>query len=117
MTTFTSDRLTINVDGTSLSTSSNHAWTDPIIGLRLNYDFNKNWEVIGAADIGGTNFNNHKSININGYVGYTLSSAPCVSFYLGYRWLDQHYETGSGVDYFLWNMKLFGPVLGVNFRV
>lgn len=112
----TTNDVSIDVRNTNLSVSNNHTWTDPIIGMRLDYAFNKYWQIIGAADIGGTNFNTHKSYNLNAFIGYTpYKSMPYFTFYLGYRWLNQHYETGSGINYFLWNMKLFGPILGFNF--
>lgn len=105
----------LTIQDFNINASNNHTWTDPIIGLRLDYDFNRNWLLILAADIGGTNFNNHKSCNLNGYIGYKSSSIRWLSGYLGYRWLNQHYSTGSGTNYFLWNMKLFGPALGIMF--
>jgi hypothetical protein len=112
----TSNNTTVSITTPSLSAKSNHSWTDPIIGLRGDYNFNCNWQIILAGDVGGTNFNNHKSANFNGFIGYSPSSMQFFSAYLGYRWLDQHYATGTGIKYFLWNMHLFGPVLGIAFR-
>ena len=36
-------------------------------------------------------------------------------FIAGYRALDQDYETGSGASRFKYDMRLAGPVLGINF--
>lgn len=113
---YTLNDASIDVISPSLSASNNVNWTDPIIGARLLYNINKHWSTKFAADIGGTNFNNHKSYNLNALIGYNPSnSSELFNIYLGYRLLYQHYETGSGASLFVWKMHLFGPVLGFAF--
>lgn len=93
-------------------------WTDPIVGLKLTYVATKAWSAILSGDIGGRNGSTQYSYNVFGVVGYQPQTIlKCTKFYLGYRILDQHYETGSGRKFFDWNMKLFGPVIGVDFRL
>ncbi|MBA3662453.1 MAG: hypothetical protein H0W64_12040 [Gammaproteobacteria bacterium] len=107
-------RLTI----ASLAGSNNQSWTDPLIGMRLNYDINQNWVTLFAGDIGGKNTSTQYSYDLHAFVGYKPSSCALrqTSFYLGYRYLYQHYDRGEGLTRFEWNMRLFGPVLGVNFN-
>lgn len=102
----------------NLRGSISQGWVDPIIGTRLLFDFTKAWHLTLAGDIGGVNTNNHYSYNLFGVVGYKPQTMwKNTTWYLGYRLLDQHYITGSGLNYFNWNMKLFGPLVGVSFAL
>lgn len=110
----TTNNATVSLVNTNLSANNSENWTDPIIGARLNYHFNTKWDIILAADIGGTNFNNQKSYNLNGLIAYSPTKrATWATIYLGYRLLYQNYATGSGSNYFLWKMHMFGPLLGL----
>lgn len=108
---YTLNNSSVSVLNTNLSASNDQHWTDPIVGGRLRY-INNNWRATFAGDIGGTNFNNDKSFNIVGLIGYNPQSLKLITFYAGYRLLYQKYITGSGLDYFAWNMRLFGPIIG-----
>ncbi len=90
-------------------------WTDPVIGMRMDYDFNRCWGSQLVADVGGTNTSTHYSYSAGAFVSYQNPMWQHVKAYLGYRFLQQHYETGSGLNFYDWNMKLFGPVAGVGF--
>lgn len=102
----------------SASAKDNQNWTDPIVGLTLHYHFNKNWFVKLAGDVGGTSSSSDYSYDLLGLIGYTPSRASLssTSFYLGYNNLYQKYQTGSGLSYFNWDMRLFGPVVGFDMR-
>ena len=107
--------VTLNTPLSSLRATDNQHWTDPILGLKLLYNFTRAWSILLAGDLGGTNANDHYSYNVVGLLGYSPQTIfTNTTAYLGYRLLDQHYETGSGSSAFNWNMKLFGPVLGVS---
>lgn len=111
---FTRNNAGIKISNLGFDADNNQNWTDPILGSRIRY-INNGWRVILAADIGGTNFNSNKSLNLNGLVGYNPQTLQNWAFYLGYRYLYQKYSTGQGSDYFLWNMRLFGPMLGLSY--
>lgn len=112
---YTLNNTTLNVLG--LSVSNNQNWTDPIIGGRLRFIFNKAWHAMLSGDVGGTNFNNQKSYNLIGLIGYKPQTMmKNTTFYLGYRLLHQKYINGSGTNRFVWNMNLFGPMAGVAFE-
>lgn len=107
----------VNIKVASFSVSDNQNWYDPIVGARLRYVFNPQWFAIIAADVGGTNFSDHNSYNLNGFIGYRPQSVlKNTTFYVGYRMLYQNYLTGSGANCFQWDMRLFGPVVGVSFQ-
>lgn len=116
-------RYTTNDTRLNLSTPSldptiinNQYWTDPIVGARLVLKVCNAWTAILAGDVGGTNASTQHSYNVIGLVGYTTQSVMSnTTIYVGYRLLDQLYKDGSGSRAFVWNMKLFGPVLGVSF--
>lgn len=113
---YTGNDTTINVNTSSLSESvtSNQYWTDPIMGARLNFVFTKAWSAIVSADIGGTNASSQYSYNLEALLGYSPQTHwTNTSLYVGYRLLDQHYATGSGLNYYQWKMKLYGPMLGI----
>jgi hypothetical protein len=114
---YTIDKASIKILNTNIYAKRHVDWVDPIIGARLLYNLNKHWSANAAADIGGTNFNNHKSYDLYGLIGYNPSNtSDLFTLYLGYRLLYQHYATGSGIDLFVWKMHLAGPVLGFAFR-
>lgn len=111
---YTSSDNTLKIAGFSFS--ENRAWVDPIIGTRLRLDFNRCWLALFAADVGGINLATQKSYDLNAFLGYKPQTVLTNStWYAGYRVLYQDYVTGSGVSKYVWDMRLFGPVLGVSF--
>ena len=114
---YTFDNVALKLE-TLPTAHSNQDWTDIIAGLRVRDDLNARWVVSLAGDLGGKNVHTQYSTNVVGLLGYKPASKSFSNstFYLGYRYLHQHYVHGSGIDYFDWNMHLFGPLLGVNFN-
>lgn len=108
--------LTVNTPFGSIRSSDDQHWTDPIIGARLNFDLTPSWRLNFAGDIGGTNAASDYSYDLWGLVGFKPQTVlKSTTWYLGYRYLFQHYSTGSSSNYFLWHMKLNGPLVGVSF--
>ena len=107
-------QATLNVPGVQVTSNLNEYWTDPIIGLRFNYDITHAWKLMLSGDVGGTNASSHYSYNAFGTIGYSPQTVwTNTTIYLGYRLLDQHYTTGTGLSRFDWNMKIFGPLVGL----
>ncbi|MBI5447263.1 MAG: hypothetical protein HY939_00860 [Gammaproteobacteria bacterium] len=98
----------------SVSASENQSWTDPLIGVRFSYLINPRWSLVLGGNVGGTNMSTDTSYELTGLVGYHPASYATV--YLGYHDLYQKYSTGQGLNEFDWQMRIFGPVLGVAFR-
>lgn len=92
--------------------AKNVNWTDPLIGLRLDYLFMTNWLASLSGDIGGINGSTHYSYSWAALLGYQPKHLCHLKFYLGYRLLDQRYQTGHSRSFYDWNMKLSGPILG-----
>ncbi|MDX1900744.1 MAG: hypothetical protein SFW66_01910 [Gammaproteobacteria bacterium] len=110
---YTLNNSTLKLNNSSFSKNVN--WTDPVIGLRFDYAFNKKWTALLIGDIGGTNASTHYSYSAGAFLGYQSLSWQHVKLYLGYRILGQHYQTGSGRSFYDWDMKLYGPLLGIGF--
>jgi hypothetical protein len=108
---YTLNNTTVNISHFGVSDNVN--WTDPVIGLRLTYNLNKKWYVNLSGDIGGTNHATDCSYSAMGLLGF--EPWEHTGFYLGYRLLSQHYQKGTGLNFYNWDMKLFGPLLGFRF--
>ncbi len=110
-------RLTLNdtklIVGPLVS-NNNKSWTDPIVGMRFTYPIKPRLHFIASGDVGGVN--THHSYDVQAYLGYQVVK-PLVfnnmTLYLGYRFLHQNFTTGSGLGYYLWDMDIRGPVLGM----
>jgi hypothetical protein len=114
--TLNHNKLTLNAPIFSITAKRNISWTDPLIGARLLYELNKAWSFTLAGDIGGTNATTDYSYNITGLIGYhPQTMMTYTTIYFGYRQLDQNYQTGSGTNKYVWDMKIRGPLLGIAF--
>ncbi len=108
--------LKINTPLGNIRRSNNQHWTDPMIGARFNFDLTKSWQLTFAGDVGGTNITSDYSYNVWGLIGFKPQTLlKSTTWYLGYRLLDQKYTKGASFNYFLWDMKMHGPVAGVAF--
>lgn len=114
--TLNNNRLTLSIPFFSINAKKNVNWTDPLIGARLLYQFNRPWSATLAGDIGGTNTTTNYSYDITGLIGYHPQTVMTyTTIYFGYRVLDQNYQTGNGKSKYVWDMKIGGPLLGVAF--
>ncbi len=108
---YTSNKIGLNLD--ALELSDNQDWTQPVLGLRLSYEINPHWFTQLVGDIGGTNSSTNYSTNAYFLLGYKEPFHwKHAALNLGYRYLHQVYETGSGLSEYKWNMDLFGPFVG-----
>ena len=87
-------------------------WTDPIIGVRYFYDFGNKWMISARGDIGGFGLGSDFTWNVLALVHF--QPWEYVSIVAGYRAMDQDYEDGSGASRFAYDMRLAGPIAGVN---
>jgi opacity protein-like surface antigen len=88
-------------------------WYDPFVGIRYNYDFGDKWMLSARGDIGGFGVGCDFTWNVIALVHF--QPWKNAAFIAGYRALDQDYESGSGSSRFAYDMRLAGPVLGLNF--
>jgi hypothetical protein len=98
----------INREDESLAID-NHAIVDPIIGVRLRWDFASGWTVGGRGDIGGFGVSSSFTWQVVPTVGYRVSRTAAVL--LAYRYLSIDYEDESWG--FLYDVNTAGLALGV----
>lgn len=99
----------------AVDASITQTWVDPLIVARVMTRFNdSSWRLGLVADIGGFGIGSDLAWQINPFVGYQFSKLFEID--LAYRWLAMDYETGSGADYFLYDMVISGPELGLLFH-
>ena len=114
--TLNDSQLKASIPSVTVNEKDNQSWVDPLIGLRIIYAFNKAWSATLEGDVGGTSTTTDYSYNVNALIGYHPQTTKLnTTVYLGYRLLDQNYQTGSGVNTFVWNMRIAGPIMGVAF--
>lgn len=90
-------------------------WFDPVVGAQAFLPLSKAFQVQLRGDVGGFGVGCDFTWQATARVNWQVS--PAIRLGLGYRWLDQDYETGSGSDSFSWNVLTQGPLVaaGVSF--
>ena len=88
-------------------TDRSFSWTDPVIGLRYNYQMTDRWQLWLRGDIGGFDVSTQRMINTTAELQYLLNDS--VSFSAGYRYLQIDFKE----DDFLYDVNLKGVYLGV----
>ncbi len=101
----------IDVVGDPARTDKDQDWTDAMLGARYNWAIADKWSFMGRGDIGfgGSNL----ALNLAGLFEY--QPWKYVSLLFGYRYMSIDYDKGSGADLFNYDVKMHGPLLGVNF--
>jgi hypothetical protein len=110
---YNSIRATIKLP-LSLSLSAKEDWYDPIVGFNYNLAIDRAWSFNLRADVGGFGIGSKLAWQVFPDFGWRFSDAGTLQ--MGYRWVHNHYETGSGLTHFRYNMLTSGPQAGVNFR-
>jgi hypothetical protein len=87
-------------------------WIDPIVGGRYLRELNDQWTLILRADIGGFGVGSDFVWNVSGLVDYRPWKH--VSIIGGYKALDTDYKNSNGTIT-TYDVRLAGPVLGLNF--
>ncbi len=109
--------LTHNADGT-YSASASVAWVDPLVGVRLRHQFAPNMNLIVRGDVGGFGVGSKFSWFASAVVNYDFYVHNNVTWsgMIGYQALNADYSTGSGLDQYVWNVTIYGPILGITAR-
>jgi len=95
--------------------SMNETWFDPLIVVRAMTRFNETkWRLGLLADMGGFGVGSDFAWQVNPFVGYQFSKLFEID--LAYRWLGMKYETGSGTDFFLYDITISGAEIGFMFH-
>ena len=90
-------------------------WFDPVVGAQAFLPLSKALQLQLRGDIGGFGVGCSFTWMAQARLNWQVSKS--VRLGLGYRWLDQDYETSSGSDYFRWKVLTQGPLVaaGVTF--
>lgn len=106
-----SNDLTVSGVGT---VGGDQDWIDPFIGARYTTDLSKLWAFNSRFDIGGFGVGSDFTWNLVLLLGYRTSQSGQLLF--GYRILDVDRESGSGADFFKYDVTYSGPILGYSFN-
>jgi hypothetical protein len=112
--------MSVSADASFISTISNErsastteTWVDPIIVVRSHNVIKENFLLNFNGDIGGFGISSDFTWQVQLDAGYKFSDLFSLMF--GYRYLGYDYETGSGQDYFAYNIDTFGPEIRLGF--
>jgi hypothetical protein len=86
-------------------------WVDPVIGAHYTYPFNDKWSTTLRGDIGG--FGVGSQFAWQGIAELRWQVKPSIGIVGAYRYIDMDYSAGKGATYFLYDMAISGPALGV----
>jgi hypothetical protein len=86
-------------------------WIDPIIGANLRFPVNGKWSLNLRADIGGLS-----GFTWQAYPAASWQFSPTGSLQMGYRWVSNDHDTGSGANHFAYHVLSEGPQVGATFR-
>ncbi len=94
--------------------SMNQTWFDPLVVVRVMTQLNNKWRFGMVTNAGGFGVGSDLAWEVNPFVGYQFSKLFEID--IAYRWLGMDYETGTGTDYFKYDMVISGPELGLLFH-
>ncbi len=94
--------------GGTRSASGSDSWTDAVVGVRALHPLNKQWSLLGYADVGGGG----SDLTYQFIVGADWEFAKDFTAKVGYRYLYWDYEDEGTV----WDMTASGPYLGLGIR-
>ena len=97
-----------------IDVTKKETWLDPLIAARFTIPMESKWRLGIQGDIGGFGISSDFAWQVFPFVGYRFSQL--FELGAGYRAIGMKYETGSGDDYFLYDMVIFGPQLGLVFH-
>ena len=97
-----------------LTGDSSATWVDPFVGVRLFVPETGNWFAGVRVDIGGFGVGSSFAWQIYPTVGYNF--VDWFTLAGGFRFLDMNYETGEASELFVYDMSIYGPVVGFVFR-
>jgi hypothetical protein len=88
-------------------------WIDPVIGAHYTIPFNDQWSANLRGDIGG--FGIGSDFAWQGVAALRWQATPGLGVVAAYRYIAMDYDSGSGNDYFKYDVAMSGPALGVVF--
>jgi hypothetical protein len=90
-----------------INLSQDKSWTDPIVGLRGQWNFREKWFLAGRGDIGGFDTASELTWSLQATVGHHFTES--VSAELGYRLMETDYRDGG----FTYDVSQAGLYMGM----
>ena len=106
-------KVTLTTPGGTSEAKIEQDWFDPIVGAQAFLPLSKAFQLQLRGDVGGFDVGCNFTWQAIARVNWQVSRV--VTLGIGYRWLDQDFETGSGADYFRWDILTQGPLLAGGF--
>ena len=100
-----------NVPG---SASGDKVWVDPIVGINLQLPARGRVSARVYGEIGGFGLGSDIAWQLFPVVAIAVGDRSSLD--LGYRWLGTDYDSGEGVDRFIMDTVMQGPVFGFSVR-
>jgi hypothetical protein len=106
-----------NIDGgtTSKSKEIPQTWYDPMLIARIKNKPGQKFLYQFRGEIGGFGIGSDLAWQIQAYAGYRFSDLFQITG--GYRIISVDYVTGSGESRFLYDTKMYGPVISFGFNL
>jgi len=89
-------------------------YLDPFVGFRLHAPLAKSWSFRGRGDVGG--FGVGSEFSWQAAALFVRQWGEKREFVVGYRALNQRYETSGGRFSYEHDLTIHGPIVGVNFK-
>ena len=107
-----SQDLKNQVHGGPVLANTSEDWWDGFAGVRLWTHFNDTWSLVSRDDIGNGGFD--VVWNLSFILDYRFRTWGSV--FVGYRWLDYDYDSGSGPGRYAYDALQQGPLAGISFH-
>jgi hypothetical protein len=95
-------------------------WFDPLVVLRFSVPFkNDDWRLGLRGDVGGFTVGSTYAWQLYAYGGYNfdgIKDRRVFELALAFRAIGMRYETGSGLNRFVYDLIIYGPELGLLFH-
>jgi hypothetical protein len=104
-------RLALLLPAGTSSVAAGDSWTDPVIGARFARPLGRSWRFTGRTDIGGFGVGSDFSWGL--LLSGEYQATERLKWGIGYRILDIDYETGRGVNRFVYDTRQAGLITGL----
>lgn len=105
--------LRIGVGPADFESSSSDSWVDPLVGVRLGYQFAPRWAVGGRIDVGGFGIGKASSFTYRSLLGLDWRFARHWTLTLGYQVIGLDRVSGSGANRNGTDITQQGPLFGL----
>lgn len=111
--------LGISLEGTGplgnpRSASAGKTWVDPLVGVRATLPISSRMDLTVLADFGGFGIGSDYAVQAWPALGWKFSERSKAM--LGYRLIYVKYESGEGLERFVYDVATFGPTIGFQFQ-